>query len=234
MARHRASSFDLDALRSSVLQAFERVERALEERTARLNHEREALRAKAAELARKRQELSTLRGELEAQQAAVIQASYGIFAACCYSPITEKGLEVEARKERRQQVMAFAKEAFEVAGNDEKELTLEDLRAIEGDNAEQVMMEADVDGSGTLSKREYVNYKIHVAKQAGREARKAFRTADLNNEKELTLEELRQIEGDNAERVMREADVDGSGRLSKREYVDYKIRVASTGFAMHR
>merc|ERR550534_2876628 len=116
------------------------------------------------------------------------------------------------------------REALELAFRKLEEENADLNKQIEGENAEIVMMEADVNGDGVLSKREYVNYKIHVAKQVGRQARRAFNSADLNNDKELTIEELRVIEGDNAETVMREADVDRGGSLSKREYVDYKIR----------
>mmetsp|Transcript_81851 Transcript_81851/g.222138 ORF Transcript_81851/g.222138 Transcript_81851/m.222138 type:complete len:93 (-) Transcript_81851:82-360(-) len=63
----------------------------------------------------------------------------------------------------------------------------------------------------------------------GSKPEKNFKAADFNNDKELTLEELREIEGDMADQVMREADVDNSGLLSKREYVDYKIRQAAHG-----
>jgi len=230
---HRpSSSFDMAALKQPVFETLERLEREIEERHRFVNEERAAVHLQKEEQQRLREELITLRAELEATHAANVKASYGVFS-CCYRPPDERAMELEARRERRAAIANYAKEAFEGADeNDDRELTLEELRQIEGDNAEIVMMEADVNGDGVLSKREYVNYKIFVAKQAGKQARKAFKAADFNNDKELTLEELREIEGDMAEQVMREADVDNSGLLSKREYVDFKIRQAAHGALM--
>lgn len=217
---------DLEELKRPVFEILKHLEEHLDGRMADLERERRELHARREEEHRKREELMTLRGELEAHHAHLLASSYGILS-CCYSPVTERSLEIAARKERRQQVQLYATQAFEEADeNDDLELTLEELEKIEGENAPFVMKEADVDGNGKLSKREYVNYKIHVAKQVGKAARKAFKSA-MNGNHEITLEELYVIEGDNAEKVMREADVDGNGTLSKREYVDYKIRMAA-------
>lgn len=223
---------DLSNLKRPVFELLEKLESELKFRQAAVDTERAELHARREEEQRKREELITLRAELESQYHEAVSSSYGVFG-CCYRPPTDRTFEIEARKERRREIANYAKEAFEDADdNDDRELTLDELRRIEGDNAELVMMEADVNGDGVLSKSEYVNYKIHIAKQVGKMARKAFKAADLNNDKELTLEELRVIEGDNADIIMREADVDNSGLLSKREYVDYKIRCAAHGFNM--
>jgi len=223
---------DMGKLKKPLFELLEKLEKELKARQAAVDAERAELHAKREEEQRKREELITLRAELETQHAQAVAASYGILA-CCYRAPTDRSFEVEARKERRREIANYAKEAFEEADeNDDRELSLDELRRIEGDNAELVMMEADVNGDGVLSKSEYVNYKIHIAKQVGKMARKAFKAADVNNDKELTLDELRVIEGDNAEKVMREADVDNSGYLSKREYVDYKIRCAAHGVDM--
>lgn len=221
-------SLDLSRHKASVFSILEKIEAQLEQRTREIEHERKELHRRREEEQIKKEELITLKAELETAFAQQQVANMGIFG-CCYSPASEqRAFEIEARKERRMQIAQYAAEAFEEADeNDDRELTVEELRQIEGDNAEKVMREADVNGDGVLSKKEYVNYKLWVAKQAGKAARKAFKAADFNGDKELTLEELREIEGDNADRVMREADVDNSGALSKREYVDYKIRCAA-------
>jgi len=220
---------DLTRHKATVFRLLEQIEAELEEKQERIEAQRKELHKRREEEQIKKEELITLRAELETTYAQQQAANMGIFA-CCYQPVNERSLEIEARKERRMQIAQYAAEAFEEADeNDDRELTVDELRAIEGDNAERVMMEADVHGHGVLTKKEYVNYKIFVAKQVGKAARKAFKAADVDNDKELTVEELREIEGDNAERVMREADVDNSGGLSKREYVDYKIRVAAHG-----
>jgi len=228
-----AGEFNLRRVKKPVFESFEQLERELQERTQRIEAQRESVLRQRDAAQRRREELVTLRAELERQRAAAVSASYGLLA-CFYKPPNLQKIEADSRKERRREIANYATFAFEAADDDDdRELTVEELRRIEGDNAETVMREADVDGSGTLSKREYVNYKMHVAKQVGKLARKAFKAADINDDGDLTLEQLREIEGDNAEKVMREADVDGGGTLSKREYVDYKMRVAARGAAQH-
>lgn len=210
------------------MEFYWQLEHKMEANKAKIEAERARIGARRTEEQKTREELITLKAELEARLSAKLKESYGLLALCCRPVIVETSdIDAEARKERRAALQTFVKEAFEGAENDDRELTLEDLREIEGDNAETVMREADVNGDGVLSKREYVSYKIFIAKQASKMARRAYKAADVNNIKEITLEELKAIEGPNAEKVMREADVDGNGSLSKREYVDYKIRCAT-------
>merc|ERR1711920_350320 len=157
----------------------------------------------------------------------------GLFASCSSQGRRHKS-SAEIKKALRAAAANAAMTAFEKADvNGDGDLTIDELRAIEGKNAEKVMAEADKDGNGSLSKAEYRLYKVKCALQDAKTARSAKRqalrtydVADIDGDGDLTLEELRQVEGDNAEKVMREADVDGSGGLSREEYRRYKARVA--------
>lgn len=177
------------------------------------------------------EELGRLKAALETQ--IEDNKPKGLFGSCSHQGKRHKS-SVEIKKALRKAAANAAMSAFEKADvNGDGDLTIDELRAIEGANAERVMAEADKDGNGSLSKAEYRLYKVKCTLQDAKAARSAkrgalrmFDQADIDGDGDLTIEELRRVEGDNAEKVMREADVDNSGGLSREEYRRYKARVA--------
>mmetsp|Transcript_58961 Transcript_58961/g.156902 ORF Transcript_58961/g.156902 Transcript_58961/m.156902 type:complete len:228 (-) Transcript_58961:88-771(-) len=135
----------------------------VEQAHSNLSNERTRVRAERDNLQAQLDEASRLKGVLQKQQEARMAASSPF--ACCVAAPTEQEVESEQRRAVRKVADRAAAKAFvSVAkAGGVRDLTVEDLREIEGDDAEAVMKAADKAGTGTITLKQYRKFKRHQA-----------------------------------------------------------------------
>merc|ERR1712012_468614 len=94
-----------------------------------------------------------------------------------------------------------------------------------------MVMEVDLDGNGTIEFPEMMKQKASQVDQEG-ELREAFRIFDRNKDGFISMKELRNVTTllgatltkDEVDEFMKEADVDGNGKLDYDEFVKMLLR----------
>lgn len=139
-----------------ILKLLETTMQKLDTERTRVEQERKQVQTKREHYQQQLQEASRLRDVLQKQTNALNNP----FLWCCGTP-TNTEIEAEAQKAVRKVADKATKKAFQRASErgDTAELTIDDLREIEGDKAEEVMRLADTDGGGTVSLKEYRVFK---------------------------------------------------------------------------
>merc|ERR1712027_286810 len=97
-----------------------------------------------------------------------------------------------------------------------------------------LVLEVDVDGNGTIDFPEFLNMMKTKAREVDEEAdlREAFKIFDRNRDGYIDMKELRKVAcmlgamltKDEVDEFMREADVDGNGKLDYDEFVKMMLQ----------
>jgi len=218
---------NLSEVKKPIFETFHQLQKDFKVHAESVERDREAVRLERAAIQKQKEVLITKRRELEAERDRLAQQNLGFFSACFFKPISAPPAKADAELDAAlEDYITSAFHGADITNNDI--LTIEEIRLLEGANAERVLREADVNANESLTLDEYKTYKKRVLQEVGHAAAEAFDLVS-GGAREISLAELEVIEGDQAANVMREADVYNNGKLSKAEFVDYKKRKAIRG-----